>query len=113
MSGQNFRFASTQTGTPIFWQGGSGHAYSARPLSVEHFILNEDHIYLLVNAGQATWVGTARDLVDDQISRSQFRRAINAATSAFELNLPRDEHQRLSLIADLETGHPLHRLSAA
>ena len=117
MSGQTFKITPSPTATSnvdtMVWQGGSGHAYATKQVAVEHFVLSDYHIYLLVNAGRAIWVGTARDLIDDQISRSQFRRAISKATSAFEIDLPRDEHQRLFLLGDLETGHPAQRLSAA
>ncbi len=117
MSGQTFKISPSPktrtTNDTLVWQGGSGSTYAVKPVSVEHFVLGDFHIYLLVNAGRAIWVGTARDLIDDQISRSQFRRAISKATSAYELDMPRDEHQRLFLLTDLETGHPAQRLSAA
>ncbi len=116
MSGQTFIIPSPNTctaGETMVWQGGSGNTYLVKPVSVEHFILSDSHIYLLVNAGRAIWVGTARNLIDDQISRSRFRRAIAKATSAFEFAMPCDEHQRLLLLADLETGHPMQQLSAA
>ncbi|HHG89679.1 MAG TPA: hypothetical protein ENJ90_04250 [Devosia sp.] len=117
MSGQTFKISLspnplTASDTQA-WQGASGNIYALRVVSVERFVLGDFHAYLLANAGQAIWVGTARDVIDDQISRSQFRRAISKATSAFELDMPRDEHQRLLLLADLETGHPVRQLSAA
>lgn len=95
------------------WQGGSGAIHIATSLEVDRFVLRDGFIYVLVAAGLPIWVGTANDLIADSGSRAGFRLALNRATSAFELVLPADEHQAMCLIADLETGHPFLRLTAA
>lgn len=95
------------------WQGASGAVHVATSLKVADFVLNDGFIYVLVAAGMPVWVGTAHNLITDSASRAQFRNALGRATSAFELSLPTDEHRAMELIADLETGRPLLRLTAA
>ncbi len=95
------------------WQGGSGAVHVATSLKVADFVLNDGFIYVLVAAGLPIWVGTAHSLITDSVSRARFRNALARATGAFELVLPVDERQAMGLIADLETGRPFLRLTAA
>jgi len=87
------------------WLGGSGKIYAASEIEVKDFILNDSSIYVLVSQKRAIWIGTARDLIEDSASRSQFRQSIKLASSAFEIHSPRHQNQRFGLIADLLAGH--------
>jgi len=88
----------------IHWLGGSGSRYSSTQLMVDDFVLDDGSIYILLKGESALWVGTARDLIYDQTSRSRFRSAIGKASIVLQLPAPGNELNRMWLIADLQTG---------
>ncbi len=87
------------------WHGGSGNYYHINQVELDDFILDEANIYILVYNSRTVWVGSARDLIEDSISRAQFRQALKVASAAFETPAPRFENHRISLISDLLSGH--------
>jgi len=104
MSVQNHQHLSMSRLEPIHWLGGSNSCYQGTRLHVDRFVLDDESIYLLVECERALWVGDARDLIDDMASRSRFRSAIVKASIAVQLPAPRNDLQRMWLIADLQTG---------
>jgi len=87
------------------WQGGTGKFYPIDDIELEDFTLSDTSVYLLVMNNRAIWIGGARDLIEDSVSRSQFRQAIKLATTAYKIPCPRHDYQRVSLISDLLAGH--------
>jgi len=87
------------------WQGGTGKCYTVEEIGLKDFILSDTSIYLLVLNSRAVWIGGAGDLIEDSISRSQFRQAIKLAKAAYKIPCPRHDYQRVGLIADLLAGH--------
>ncbi len=88
----------------VNWQGYSGRNY---PLSKEHledFVLLEQNIYIIVAKELACWVGTADDLVNNEVSRSRFREAIKIADCVFCFKDNSDEMSKLSIVWDIEGG---------
>ncbi len=94
---------------PIYWLGGAGSRYLSTQLMVDDFVLADGSIYILLKCESALWVGTARDLIDDQVSRSRFRSAIAHASDVLQLPAPDNELERMWLIADLQAGHLAQR----
>jgi len=109
MSVQNHQPMSLSRPEPIYWLGGSDCRYPGTQLAIDHFVLDDNSIYVLAGRERALWVGTSRDLIDDTASRSQFRSAIAMASIALQLPAPRNDLERMWLIADLETGHLAQR----
>lgn len=95
------------------WQGGSGKIYALEEVSVDDFVLDETHLYMLIAKNSAIWIGTAQDLIKDSASRIQFRQNSKFATKAYEIPLPQDEAHKIQMVADLLSGHPNSRLHAA
>lgn len=109
MSVQNHQHMSLSQPEPIYWLGGSDTRYPGTRLALDHFVLADNSIYLLAGRERALWVGGARELIDDAVSRSRFRSAILMASIALQLPAPRNDLERMWLIADLETGHLAQR----
>jgi len=87
------------------WQGGTKKLYPVDEIGLKDFTLSDTSIYLLVLNNRAVWIGGASDLIEDSISRSQFRQAIKLATAAYKIPCPRHDYQRVGLIFDLLAGH--------
>ncbi len=87
------------------WQGGTGKCYQIKEIGLKDFVLSDTSIYLLVLNSRAVWIGGANDLIEDSVSRAQFRQAIKLATAAYKIPCPRHDYQRVGLIADLLAGH--------
>ncbi len=90
---------------PASWHGGTGKDYPVDEMDLESFTLDDASIYLLAADNRAVWIGGARDLIEDNNSRSQFRQAIKLATAAYKMPCPPREYQRTGLISDLLSGH--------
>lgn len=90
--------------TPASWRGESGRAYDAVPESLEAFRFDDSSIYILVNHNAPGWVGSARDLIEDQSSRARFKLAMRSASDVLRLNGPSDDVERMVLKFDLEGG---------
>lgn len=95
------------------WQGGSGRLYEALPENRDTFRMDQESLYILVEAGVAGWVGTARDLIDDEASRARFRRVMHRASTVLRLNCPTDDVERMCLVYDIDAGHQVMRRDAA
>ncbi|MCF6326230.1 MAG: hypothetical protein L3J21_02930 [Devosiaceae bacterium] len=87
------------------WQGGTGKCYSVEEIGLKDFVLSDTSVYLLVLNNRAVWIGGASDLIEDSVSRAQFRQAIKLATAAYKIPCPRHDYQRVGLISDLLAGH--------
>lgn len=107
---KSFEVPSDQS---TYWQGSSEQFHLIDEVPVDDFILNETKLYMLVSKDRAIWIGTARDLIEDSASRSLFRHSTKFASAAYELEIPSDEAKRISLIADLMSGHQAQKLHAA
>ncbi len=95
------------------WLGGSGRAYDAVPESLEAFRFDDSSIYILVNRNAPGWVGSARDLIEDQVSRARFKLAMQSASNVLRLQGPSDDVERMVLKFDLESGHQVACRDAA
>ena len=92
--------------TSARWQGGSDQFYPVIEVCVSDFVLNENRLYMLVANGRPLWVGTSRDLIESSTSRAQFKSAVSFASTAYEMELPHAEADRIHLVADLLNGRP-------
>ncbi len=104
---------NSPTDHSTYWQGSSEQFHPIDEVPVDDFILNETKLYMLVSKDRAIWIGTARDLIEDSASRSLFRHSTKFASAAYQLDIPKDEAKRISLVADLMSGHPAQKLHAA
>ena len=95
------------------WRGGSGKIYSLTEVSVDDFILEETHLYMLVSQETALWIGTARDLIEDSASRIQFRQNSKFATKAYAIPLPPIEEDKIQMVGDLTSGRSISKRHAA
>lgn len=95
------------------WRGQSGIFHSLNEVCVDDFILSDDHLYILVANEAAIWIGSASDLIEDSVSRAQFRQGVRLATAAYKLEAPDNQNLKIALIADLLSGHPVSSLHAA
>ncbi|ODT71028.1 MAG: hypothetical protein ABS75_09850 [Pelagibacterium sp. SCN 63-23] len=85
------------------WHGRSGHPYDLTGESLESFSMQAGDLYLIAKGSNVLWVGSTEDLVNDPMSRTRFRLALDCATHVFRLAAPED---RLSVIWDLEGAAP-------
>lgn len=113
MSGLALTRITNRHMSPASWQGGSGRAYDAEPESLDAFRFDETSIYILVHCNAPGWVGSGRDLIEDQVSRARFKLAMRSASEVLRLNGPSDDVERLVLKFDLEAGHQVACRSAA
>lgn len=107
------RSFNAPTDNSTYWQGSSEQFHLIDEVPLDDFILNETKLYMLVSNDRAIWIGTTRDLIEDSASRSLFRHSTKFASAAYQLDTPQDEAKRISLIADLMSGHPAQKLHAA
>jgi hypothetical protein len=87
----------------VTWMGCSGRAYAFVREPLDSFILTEGCLYLLAEGGNVLWVGAARDLVEEQSSRTRFRHAIERGAAVYRMRAPDDDLGRMTAIWDLET----------
>ncbi|MHA6729564.1 hypothetical protein [Devosia sp. A369] len=95
------------------WQGRSGRAYGLISENFEHFVLGEDNLFLIAKGSHVLWVGSTTELVNDPMSRTRFRLALDCADRAFRVLAPGAAAERLSTIWDLEGAEPLPGVQAA
>lgn len=113
MSGMARTCIANHNIAPVSWRGGSGRAYDATPESLEAFRFDATSIYILVNRNAPGWVGSARDLIEDQSSRARFKLAMRTASDVLRLSGPSDDVERMVLKFDLEGGRQVACRSAA
>ena len=97
----------------VSWIGRSGRAYELVGESLDRFAMTEADLYLIAKGGHTLWVGSTADLVDDALSRSRFRLALDCADRVFRLASSGAGSERLNMIWDLEGAEPVQVLSAA
>lgn len=102
---QNNVHAPVERTPSVNWYGHSGRHYALTRESLDNFSLHEDALYLLVVNGAANWVGSARDLIEDAVSRATFRLALKTASGVLRLDSPLDEASRGTTVWDLRNGH--------
>ncbi len=88
----------------VNWQGYSGRNYPLSKERLEDFVLLEQNIYIIVAKELTCWVGTANDLVNNELSRSRFREAIKIADCVFCFKDNSDEMSRMNIAWDIEGG---------
>lgn len=91
---------------PATWVGRSGRRYHFTRESSEGFVLIEGDLYLLAEGQAVRWVGSARDLIEEQGSRARFRDAVARGAAVYRMPAPQDDLARLTAVWDLECGEP-------
>lgn len=86
----------------VSWRGRSGRTFLATPMSVREFMLRNDQLHMVAQGRHVLWVGSARDIVEDAISRARLRLALGSADRAYLVGAAGDEAERLTTIWDLE-----------
>jgi hypothetical protein len=86
----------------LAWRGRSGRTYLATPMSVREFMLNNEQLHMVAEGQHVLWVGSARDVIEDAISRARLRLALGSADRAYLVGPAGDEAERLTTIWDLE-----------
>jgi len=94
------------------WQGRSGQTYGLLSENLEHFGMNDAHLFVLAKGSNVMWVGSTDELVADPMSRKRFRLALDCADRVFRV-LTGGAAERLSTIWDLEGAEPLQGAQAA
>lgn len=95
------------------WHGRSGRDYELVGEPVESFAMSGGALHVLAKGSHILWVGSADDLVNDPVSRSRFRLAIESADRAFRLFGDGAEADRFATIWDLEGASPVSSAQAA
>jgi hypothetical protein len=95
------------------WQGRSGRAYDMVSENLERFAMTEADLYVIAKGNNVLWVGSTNELVNDPMSRTRFRLALDCADRVFRLLSPGATTERLSTIWDLEGAEPAHDVQAA
>lgn len=98
---------------PASWQGRSGSVYGVVSENLQHFAMGDAELYLIAKGTHVLWVGSTAELVNDPMSRSRFRLALDCADRVFRLLSPGAAAERLSTIWDLEGAAPLMSAQAA
>ena len=88
----------------INWRGQSGRYYTLAQQPRDSFKMSGHDLYVVAKDNQASWTGTADDLIVDQASRARFRHAMKVATSVLRLEAPADDVERMKIQWDLEGG---------
>lgn len=96
-----------------FWRTGTGQQIEIHPENLAEYTLQDGRLYVLVCAGQALWVGSAVDLIEDQVSRERFKYAVKSANAVFSIASPLDDTEKLCLMHDVLAGHELNARNAA
>lgn len=100
-------------GRQTHWQGRSGRAYDLLSDNLDQFALVDTDLTLLAKGSHILWVGSTHELVNDPLSRTRFRLALDCADRVFRLSTPGAPAERLATIWDLEGAAPLAEAQAA
>lgn len=95
------------------WEGRSGRAYAVVSENLEHFALGGGDLFMITRGSHVLWVGSSEELVEDHMSRSRFRLALDCADRVFRVLTPGKAAERLSTIWDLEGAAPMVSAKAA
>lgn len=98
---------------PISWRGRSGRTYMLRAEGIENFVLDDSELYVLTEGDRPCWVGTAGDVIADEVSRAKFRAAVRVASSVLSIARPADAVASMTAAWDLEGGEPAPQLAQA
>ncbi len=90
------------------WHGRSGDVYALEVIPLDLLELDMEHLVVLAEDGLVVWVGSARDVIENHLSRERLRLAMRRGAKAFRTEAPADELARLTLAWDLE-GATLER----
>lgn len=89
----------------VNWCGASGTYYPMTEESISLFTLKESNLYLIVKDDASLWVGTASEIIDDQVSRADFRTALRAGSAVLHMKAPTDDVDCMMIKWDLYEGH--------
>jgi hypothetical protein len=95
------------------WTGRSGRGYNLVSESLDHFAMGDGEVHVIAKGSHVLWVGSTDELVNDPMSRTRFRLALDCADRAFRLLTPSALADRLATIWDLEDAVPLFEAQAA
>lgn len=95
------------------WQGRSGRAYDLVSESLDNFSMGDAELYVIAKGSNVLWVGSTLELINDPLSRTRFRLALDCADRVFQLSNPGAAAERLSTIWDLEGAEPMLSARAA
>jgi len=90
---------------PVNWLGRSGRSYALVPEQIEDFVLEGRDLYVIAEGEKLRWIGTAGDLIQDQVSRARFREAVKVASSVLRLSNAGNDVERMTAVWDIEGGH--------
>ena len=89
----------------VKWRGRSGRQYALVRERLENFVLKERDLYIIAEGNDPRWIGTAGDLITNDISRARFKEAVKVASCVLRLPDIHDELIRMSAAWDIEGGH--------
>lgn len=98
---------------PVNWRGRSGRYYALAPRRIEDFVFAGEELYLVALGNHVMWAGSARNVVEDAVSRARFRLAMECGDRVFHVESGVDEVERMTIVWDLEGAEPAMGLSAA
>jgi hypothetical protein len=107
MAGLHNRVVTPKFNRQWNWQGRSGRAYDLVSESLEHFSMDDAELYVIAKGSNVLWVGSSLELVNDPLSRTRFRLALDCADGVFRLATPGAAAERLSTIWDIEGAEPM------
>ena len=113
MASTQSRIVTHDFGRGASWQGRSGRTYGLVGENLEHFVMIESALYVIAKGKSVLWVGSTNELVEDPMSRTRFRLALDCADRAFRVLSDNAVTERLSTIWDLEGAEPLAGAQAA
>jgi len=90
---------------PVKWRGRSGRSYALREEQLENFVLEGSDLYVIAEGNTPRWIGTAEDLIEDQVSRARFRAAVKVASTVLRLPNAGNDVERMTAVWDIEGGH--------
>jgi len=100
-------------GRQSHWQGRSGRDYALLGDNLDQFALGDTELTLLAKGSLVLWVGSTHELVNDPLSRTRFRLALDCADRVFRLATPAAPAERMATIWDLEGAAPRAEAQAA
>lgn len=113
MASPRNRIVTPDFGRGGSWLGRSGRAYAVSSENLENFVMLESALYVIAEGKRVLWVGSTNELVDDPMSRTRFRLALDCADRAFRVLSAGPVTERLSTIWDLEGAEPQASAQAA
>jgi hypothetical protein len=113
MGSSETRILMAGFGRVSHWAGRSGRLYDLVSESPDRFRMGDGELYLIAKGHAVLWVGSRNELVNDAMSRTRFRLALDCADRAFRLAARESEGQHASVIWDLEGGEPALEAQAA